>query len=191
MYTLNKIFLSKYFQPRKPFLFLNSFLPNHLFSETVSQIESTFSKRRWSIQTEITLAIIVSSHSKSSTVTDRAYFIRRGFAILKILEERIKIEISDRNEKNELLCVIMYNTGRAYHQFGILGFAESYYKNSLVSQNIELRRLALFNLSIIYRRNKSTALPKELIKKYYPLTVLQLLKNFYNPIISVLVYMEF
>lgn len=134
------------------FLFLNSHIPNLLQSKTVEmmssvQTEGTASER-------IILASMFLTHSKSRRVSDRKMFIRKGMCILKELRA---------GSSGEEACIVSYNIGKAYQFFGFHGLAESFYREALGTCDEELRRLVQFNLYLIYRRNNTMQLFKDLV----------------------------
>jgi general transcription factor 3C polypeptide 3 (transcription factor C subunit 4) len=123
------------------FLLLNSSIPNYLRPKTVELI-ALHAGLRHSIPECIILSAMLLTHSKSRRVSDRTMFIRRAIEMLK-----------DKDGP-----AISYNLGRAYHFFGLYGFAEKYYLEAVATSNLELKRLAQFNLSLIYRKNNSREL---------------------------------
>lgn len=128
------------------FLYLNSLLPNMLQAKTVESL-SADGERSFSEATLLASMFLV--HSKSRRVSDRSLFIKKGVAILKNLRARMS---------GEEAFAAAYNMGKAYHFFGFLGFAETFYLEALGSSDEELRRLALFNLYLIYRKNNTLQL---------------------------------
>lgn len=63
---------------------------------------------------------------------------------------------------NQEFFMVSYNIGVVYHMLGYVGFAEKYYKECLLSKNMELKRLARLNLLIIYKKNNPFC-----FKKYF------------------------
>jgi hypothetical protein len=137
-------------------LSLWSFLPNHLYRDTVKSIESSTGEFSLDICKGIAIAAIFFTHSKSRTHTNKKYYIAKGFDVLKRLEREVK-------SKEEKL-VVYYNLGRAYHQFSILGLAESYYKRALATSDYEMKMNTIFNLSLIYKKNKGSAMYRDLLR---------------------------
>ncbi|KAL0266130.1 UNVERIFIED_CONTAM: hypothetical protein PYX00_011846 [Menopon gallinae] len=137
------------------FMYLNSCLPNFLYPSTLERICRMTRGRAKTIETEIILSAIFLCQSVSRKISNRKLFIDRGLGILTRLEKRVAQE--DK-------AVVWYNLGRAYHQFGILGIAERFYRKSLNTENVELRNMAAFNLVLIYRKNKSAALHRGMLE---------------------------
>lgn len=102
----------------------------------------------------IILASMFLVHSKSRRVSDRSMFIKKGISILKELKEKAEGEEG---------YAISYNIGKAYQFFGFPGFAESFYLEALNSSNIEIRRLSQFNLYLIYKKNDTKNLFKNIV----------------------------
>eukprot|EP00866_Antonospora_locustae_P000427 jgi/Antlo1/427/915 len=138
------------------FMYLNSCLPNFLYPSTLERICRMTRSRSKSLETEITLSAIFLCQSTSRKISNRKLFIDKGLGILKNLEKRAKQE--DK-------AVVWYNLGRAYHQFGILGIAEMFYRKSMETINMELKRMAAFNLVLIYKKNGSSALHRGILER--------------------------
>lgn len=138
------------------FMYLNSCLPNFLYPSTLERICRMTKNRAKSLETEITLSAIFLCQSTSRKISNRKLFIDKGLSILTNLERR-----TEQEDK----AVVWYNLGRAYHQFGILGMAERFYRKSMATRNAELRRMAAFNLVLIYRKNGSSALHRGILEK--------------------------
>ncbi|ADM12013.1 uncharacterized protein Eint_080790 [Encephalitozoon intestinalis ATCC 50506] len=139
------------------FLFLNSHIPNLLQSKTVEMMSSLQMERNTS--ESIILASMFLIHSKSRRVSDRNMFIRKGISILKSLKEKTQGEDG---------CVVSYNIGKAYQFFGFPGLAESFYMEALGTSDVELRRLVQFNLYLIYKKNNTMELFKDILKSKEP-----------------------
>ncbi|AFN83499.1 hypothetical protein EROM_080810 [Encephalitozoon romaleae SJ-2008] len=134
------------------FLFLNSHIPNLLQSKTVEMISSL--EMEGSPSESVILASMFLIHSKSRRVSDRSMFIKKGISILKRLKERSKGEDS---------YAISYNIGKAYQFFGFPGLAENFYMEALGTSNLELRRLVQFNLYLIYKKNNTMQIFKDIL----------------------------
>ncbi|TBU09495.1 hypothetical protein CWI36_0024p0020 [Hamiltosporidium magnivora] len=163
-------------------LFLNSFLPRFLYSETVNYIENVTAVREKDIKTEIALSIIYFTHSKSRKINNKNHFISKGFEILKDLEKNDDYKDCSSNSNDSISihqnknlynfygcngkCIIYYNLGRSYHTYGIIGFAEAFYKKVLKCKNVEVRKMAIFNLILIYKKNNSLNLVNEMAKLF-------------------------
>lgn len=134
------------------FLFLNSLLPNLLQSKTVEAVSSMDTEK--SASESVILASMLLAHSKSRRVSDRNMFVKKGVNILKALRNR---------STDESRYIASYNIGKAYHFFGFPGFAESFYLDALGTSDVELKRLAQFNLYLIYKKNNTMMLFKNII----------------------------
>ncbi|UYI27014.1 hypothetical protein J0A71_04g08620 [Encephalitozoon cuniculi] len=134
------------------FLFLNAHIPNLLQSKTVEMMSSL--QMEGSPSEGIILASMFLIHSKSRRVSDRNMFVRKGISVLKRLKER---------SRGEDARIISYNIGKAYQFFGFPGLAESFYVEALGTSNTELRRLAQFNLYLIYKKNNTMQLFKNIV----------------------------
>lgn len=138
------------------FMYLNSCLPNFLYPSTLERICRMTRNRAKSLETEITLSAIFLCQSISRKISNRKLFIDKGLSILTNLEKR-----AEQEDK----AVVWYNLGRAYHQFGILGIAEKFYRKSMETRNLELRRMAAFNLVLIYKKSGSSALHRGMLER--------------------------
>lgn len=138
------------------FMYLNSCLPNFLYPRTLERIRKITKRRAKTVETEIMLAVIFLCHSVSRRISNRKFFVTEGFSILDTLEK--KVEGDDK-------FVVWYNLGRSYHQFGILGVAEGFYKRVLDAHDTELAKMAIFNLALIYQKNGSVHLHRVMLEK--------------------------
>ena len=59
----------------------------------------------------------------------------------------------------------MYNLGRAYHFYGYYNLAEDCFFKVLDCRNEELRRMAIFNLSLIFRKTKGKDMQRYILSK--------------------------
>ncbi|KAH9411021.1 hypothetical protein HK407_09g14370 [Ordospora pajunii] len=130
------------------FLFLNSLIPNLLQAKTVEMVSSI--ERESSRSESIILASMFLMHSKSRRVSDRNMFVKKGVAILKGLRERCIAEGGGDDA-----CIASYNIGKAYQFFGFPGLAERFYLEALNASDVELKRLAEFNLYLIYKKSNT------------------------------------
>ncbi|KAM0671258.1 hypothetical protein CWI42_090820 [Ordospora colligata] len=130
------------------FLFLNSLVPNLLQAKTVEMVSSI--ERESSPSESIILASMFLMHSKSRRVSDRNMFVKKGVAILKDLRERCIAEGGGDDA-----CIASYNIGKAYQFFGFPGLAERFYLEALNASDVELKRLAEFNLYLIYKKSNT------------------------------------
>ncbi|ELQ74413.1 RNA polymerase III transcription factor TFIIIC [Trachipleistophora hominis] len=132
------------------FTFLLSNLPFFLYTETLDKIDQVYGNSELSDTNTVLLAIIYFNNSKSRRISNRNYYIEKGFSLLKRALER------DGSEKD----LIMYNLGRAYHHFGLHGLAETCYKKCMATK---FKKLAAFNLILIYRSSQSKDLLRHFI----------------------------
>lgn len=132
------------------FTFLSSNLPLFLYTETLDRIDQVYGNVELSDVNTVLLAIIYFNNSKSRRISNRNYYIEKGFSLLK--------RALDHNCSEEGL--IMYNLGRAYHHFGLHGLAETCYKKCL---DTKLKRLAAFNLILIYKSSHSNDMLRHFI----------------------------
>lgn len=138
--------------------YLNGCLPSFLYSSTLTKICYLAEYHKKYFESEIILASIFLCQSLSRRVSNRKYFIDRGFSILHNLESK-STNLEDK-------CAVWYNIGRGYHQFNILGMADMFYRKVLVTSNSDLKRLALFNLMLIYKSNGSKTLYKSMMNQF-------------------------
>lgn len=136
------------------FLLLNSLIPNMLQSRTVETMYSFEAERDG--PESIILASMFLVHSKSRRVSNRNMFVKRGIGMLRGLRDMCQ---------GEDMYVACYNIGKAYQFFGFSGFAESFYLEALGSPDTEVRRLAQFNLYLIYKKNRTMGLFKNIVSR--------------------------
>lgn len=129
-------------------LYLSSHIYFNLYPVTLDKIDKLYQKEKLTPQETTLLAIIFFNNSKSRKITNRNYYIQRGINLLKSLE---KIENDG---------YIFYNIGRAYHYYGLNGFAEMYYKKCL---NTDYKQFAIYNLILIYKKNNSESLIQDIL----------------------------
>lgn len=131
------------------FLYLTTYVPFFLYPETLDKIDKIYDNKEKSCAETILLAIIFFNNSRSRRISNRNYYIQKGFNLLKSV---------DTNNDNGLKY---YNLGRAYQHFGLNGFAEMYYRKCF---DTEYADYAKFNLIVIYKKNGSIDLIKEIYK---------------------------
>ena len=134
-----------------------SSLPNFLYPSTLEKICGMTKECTKSFETKVFLSAIFLCQCVSRKISNRKFFLDTGFSILKQLEE----EATDRKKH-----VVWYNLGRAYHQFSILGMAERFYRKSLETKNRDLKRMAIFNLALIYKNSGSATLHSSLLQEW-------------------------
>ncbi|ELA42855.1 uncharacterized protein VICG_00170 [Vittaforma corneae ATCC 50505] len=131
-----------------PFLSVMSFIPRFLQTETVDFVLGNVA----SLKSEISIikAVISISHTKSRTLVDKKKYASQGIACLKAME-------SDP--------VATYNLAKAYHFFGYYTHAELLYLRVIEAGPEELKRMSVFNLSLIFKDNKSRKVIENLLSK--------------------------
>lgn len=130
------------------FLSVNSFIPRFLQTETVDLVMSNINSSRQDIN--IIKSIISITHTKSRTLIDKMKYATLGMNCLKNIEES---------------PVKIYNRAKAYHYFGFYTQAESLYLKVIDNGPEELRRMSIFNLSLIFKDNKSRKVIQYLLLK--------------------------
>ncbi|KAI4290739.1 hypothetical protein PAPHI01_0013 [Pancytospora philotis] len=141
------------FDAAGPFLVLTSYMPRYLFTETVDSLNGSIDAEQPSIAT--ILGIINISHAKCRVVEDKMKYARTGMQLLS--------GISD-----EHVCK-KYNLAKAYHFFGHYSSAERLYLEVVAGPDAELRAMSIYNLSLIFKKNKSKAMLMHLLSKIGPL----------------------
>lgn len=131
------------------FLAICSFLPRFLQTETVSFITNHFNSTSEKVCTM--QAIVSITHTKSRTLSDKKSFATNGFKILK------KIPGDDFSK--------LYNLAKSYHFFGYYTHAEPLYYKVIENGPEELRKMSIFNLSLIFKHNKSKKVIRALLSK--------------------------
>lgn len=126
-----------------------SFTPRFLQTETVDFINSNIESNRKEVN--IIKGVISIIHTKSRTLADKRKYAIQGIKYLKSIE-------------NDVYSV--YNLAKAYHFFGYYSHAENFYLKVVDSENEELRNMAIFNLSLIFKGNKSRKVIEHLISKH-------------------------
>lgn len=135
------------------------------------------------ISRAISLASLFFTHASSRKVIDRDRYIRKGIRILKKYVESIKTSLithprnsiktqmkngliaylikihpkkdTEYSEESptEKLSILLYNLGRAFHQYKLYGLAEKHYLEALsYARNIELLALLQINASLIDKK---------------------------------------
>ena len=140
---------------------LISHTPIFVYSSTIQNLDvimKNFNTNNLNIS--IIYATILFNNAKSRKIFDRSYVIKKGFdSLFKLLEHT--------KEDNEAKYTILYNLGRAYHNFGLLGKAELYYwKCSEIKIESEIKEAAFMNLYLIYENANNKIMLKILREKF-------------------------
>lgn len=131
-----------------PFLSIVSFTPRFLQTETVDFAYNSIASP--SPETSVLRAVISISHTKSRTLVDKRKYASQGIACLKALGGG---------------PVATYNLAKAYHFFGYYSHAEALYLRVIETGTDELKRMCVFNLSLIFKDNKSRKVIESLLAK--------------------------
>lgn len=130
------------------FLSVNSFIPRFLQTETVDLVMASLNSSRQDIN--VIKAIVSIAHTKSRTLVDKMKYATLGMNCLKCIDDS---------------PVKLYNRAKAYHYFGFYTQAETLYLKVIETGTDELRRMSIFNLSLIFRDNKSRKVMEYLLSK--------------------------
>lgn len=128
--------------------FLSTFYPRNLQKKSVKLLEKLLNNDL-STREAIILSTIFLNHSTSKKIKDARKYLKLGFELL--------FNINAESE----MCFKYYNIGRAYHIFGLLGWAEVYYKMAMKEKS-EIFIYAKINLLMIYKRNGNDKMYYEL-----------------------------
>lgn len=131
------------------FLALSSFLPRFLQTETVDFINSSVKSSSSKVNTM--KAIVSITHTKSRTLYDKKPYATAGIKLLKDIPDDDFVKI--------------YNLAKSYHFFGYYTHAELLYYRVIDNGPMELKRMSIFNLSLIFKHNKSKAVQRSLLSK--------------------------
>lgn len=137
--AIQRIIRRNYEEKRMENIVLECFCPSYLQTETFSFINSIIPTND---KLSYLIGILNVSHTKSRTLENK-----RDYAIKGI--NSIKKVTSDCPIKN-------YNLGKVYHFYGYYDHAEIYYNKTIAEGCGEIKKMAIFNLSLIYRKNKSS-----------------------------------
>jgi len=124
------------------------FMPRFLQTETVDFIHASILSSRPEIN--IMKSAILILHTKSRVLQDRMKYAQDAVSTLKMLDET---------------PVTTYNIAKAYHFYGYHSHAEIYYQKVIENGPMELKRMSIFNLSLIYKNNKSRKVLEVLLSK--------------------------
>ncbi|KAM0677135.1 hypothetical protein BDAP_002296 [Binucleata daphniae] len=141
--------------------FLLTLMPRYLHKKSLRLLDNLIDNKTMSFKESILVSIMYFNHATSTKESNAAYYLEKGFDILKNLEQKLSL----KNDK-EKLSICWYNLGRAYTMFGLNGYAEHYYKKSIKAKG-SIGLASLYNLCKIYKNNGNAKLYNELINKYY------------------------
>lgn len=133
------------------FMGLSSYLPRFLQTDTVDFINEY--KKEDTDKTNLLAGIINIAHTKCRTLIEKKLYATKGINYVKSMPT------------ND--CCKMYNMAKAYHFYGYYEHAEQYYLKVINEGKGEIRRMAIFNLSLIFKKNKSKKIIMALISKFY------------------------
>ncbi|KAI5169881.1 hypothetical protein PAEPH01_1070 [Pancytospora epiphaga] len=133
-----------------PYLIANSYIPRYLFTETVDELGDLRGTKREEVA--VVIGALHIAHSRSRVVSDKMKYARFGIRLLSSIP-------GDSPVKN-------YNLAKAYHFFGYYAQAEPLYLKVIETVSGELRNMSIFNLSLIFQRNKSKDVLRYLLRKY-------------------------
>jgi general transcription factor 3C polypeptide 3 (transcription factor C subunit 4) len=80
-----------------------------------------------------------------------------------------------KTREKEAEAEVLYNTGRFYHQIGIISTAKHYYEQALKVSNsmiesdpeiLDLKRTIAFNLHIIYKNSGNKHMARKILYEY-------------------------
>ena len=134
-------------------MFLNTFFPRFNYISTIKKIDKTIKSIDY--KTQLVYGISYINNCMSRILTDKYKFAMTGVEIIKKASENI----NDLDLKN-------YNLGRTYHGIGMVQYAERYYIKCIDSSDIIIRKMALFNLSLLWNKNKSKSFMITLMSKF-------------------------
>ncbi|KAM0681604.1 transcription factor TFIIIC subunit tfc4 [Glugoides intestinalis] len=124
----------------------SAFVPRFLQSDTVDFVFSHIYSERNDIN--ILKAVICVAHTKCRTLIDKKKYAMMGMSCLKgMADDAIK----------------KYNLAKGYHFFGFYAHAEQLYLEVIVTGNEELKKMSIFNLSLIFKENKSRKVLESLL----------------------------
>lgn len=131
------------------FMGMCSFLPRFLQTDTVDFIKEY--KKTEDAETSVMAGVIFITHTKSRVLVNKKEYATRGINFIK----RIPSES----------IMKMYNLAKAYHFFGFYMHAENLYLKVIDQGSEELKRMSIFNLSLIFKVNKSRKVLAHLLSK--------------------------
>lgn len=136
--------------PVPPFMHLSAYVPRHLFTPTVDFLAAIAQESR-RVDSRVLACSIYLTHTKSRTLVDKMKYAQAGIRLLRDAEGGAAIR--------------HYNLGKAYHFYGYYGQAEKYYLMAIAEGSEELKKMSVFNLSLIFKKNKSKKVLSHLISK--------------------------
>ncbi|ORD95126.1 TAU like transcription factor [Enterospora canceri] len=122
-------------------LFIKSFVPRLCYISTIDKIDQTAKRRN---ETVLFLrGLLKLNNCTSRVLKNKKQFASDGIDLIREAHE---------NSDPDLLN---YNLGRAYHTIGMHLQAEKHYFKCTESLNTPLRKMAIYNLSLLSGKNKS------------------------------------
>ncbi|KAI5151073.1 hypothetical protein ENBRE01_1882 [Enteropsectra breve] len=147
--SLNATGGSQEMDTSRSFLVASLQLPRYLYNVTFENISKTGQSEDAGTRTVSAATLLL--HSKSRLVKDR----------MKYAKEGIKILTESPNSASK-----MYNIAKAYHFYGYFAQAEKYYLKVIEGPDAQLKKMAIFNLSLIFKKNKSKNIYKHVLSKF-------------------------
>ncbi|ORD99127.1 hypothetical protein A0H76_1378 [Hepatospora eriocheir] len=135
-------------------LLIYTYLPRFNFVNTITDLADNFQTDNFNIN--LIIGALLIGHSRSRRAKFPKKLVQRGFKRLNDLTENTQEEIDYKN----------YNMGKAFHYLGLISKAECFYFKVLDSENVCLKRMAIYNLSLLWKNNKSNALIRHILNKY-------------------------
>lgn len=131
------------------FMGMCSFLPRFLQTDTVDFIKEY--KRSESTEINIMAGVIFIAHTKSRVLVNKKEYATVGINFIKQISPEDPIKL--------------YNLAKAYHFFGFYMHAECLYLKVIDQGPEELKKMSIFNLSLIFKVNKSKKVLAHLLSK--------------------------
>lgn len=128
---------------------VSAFVPRFLQSDTIDFLFSHISSQRTDVN--VLKAVICITHTKSRTLIDKKKYAMMGMSCLKEMED------SD---------IKKYNLAKGYHFFGFYAHAEQLYLQVIATGSEELKKMSIFNLSLIFKENKSRKVLESLLTNF-------------------------
>lgn len=131
------------------FMGMSSFLPRFLQTDTVDFVKEY--KRSESTEINIMAGVVFIAHTKSRVLVNKKDYATVGINFIKQISPEDSIKL--------------YNLAKAYHFFGFYMHAESLYLKVIDRGPEELRKMSIFNLSLMFKINKSKKVLAHLLSK--------------------------
>lgn len=135
-------------------IFLNSYFPRYVYNTTIKKVKNT--TRTNTYEERMLLGLLYLNNSKSRSLSDK-------LENLHIARDLI-LEASEMDDLDE--SIKNYNLAKFYYYTGNLVEAEKYFLNCADLKNNDVKKLALFNLSLICQKNKSRSFRKILARRW-------------------------